>query len=54
MQASCPHCEAPLNCRPKFCPECGGKLEATKFCQECGAKMSPNAKFCGECGAKTE
>lgn len=54
IQASCPHCEAPLNGRPKFCPECGGKLEATKFCQECGAKMSPNAKFCGECGAKTE
>lgn len=52
VRAACPHCSAPLDGTPKFCPECGEKIQAEKFCSECGAKLAAGAKFCPECGAK--
>jgi hypothetical protein len=54
IQAVCPHCAAALHGRPKFCPECGGKLQQAAHCTECGSKLNPGAKFCGECGAKAQ
>jgi len=50
--ASCPHCEAPLPKKMKFCPECGGPIAQEAKCPECGAKAQPGMKFCGDCGAK--
>ncbi|MFZ6029146.1 MAG: zinc ribbon domain-containing protein [Chloroflexota bacterium] len=52
VRASCPHCNAPLDGTPKFCPECGQKIQAEKFCVECGTKLAAAAKFCPECGTK--
>jgi membrane protease subunit (stomatin/prohibitin family) len=45
----CPSCGKPVVGSPKFCPECGGKLE--RKCVACGADLG-GAKFCPECGAK--
>jgi hypothetical protein len=52
VRAACPHCNAPLDGAPKFCPECGGKIQSEKFCAECGAKLTAGVKFCPECGTK--
>lgn len=46
----CPHCNAKLSKKQKFCPECGNKLAPT--CPKCGAEIAKNAKFCPECGEK--
>jgi DNA-directed RNA polymerase subunit M/transcription elongation factor TFIIS len=54
VKAACPNCNAPLAGTPKFCPECGAKIDAAKHCTECGAKLTPGAKFCPECGTKAE
>ena len=50
--ASCPHCEAPLAAKVKFCPECGKEIATANNCTNCGAKMEKDAKFCGSCGTK--
>lgn len=52
VRATCPNCNAPLDGKVKFCPECGTKISAQAHCTECGAKLTPGSKFCGECGAK--
>jgi predicted amidophosphoribosyltransferase len=52
VKASCPNCNAPLSGTPKFCPECGYKIEIARHCTECGAKLNPGVKFCPECGTK--
>jgi len=54
VRATCPQCNAPLDGKPKFCPECGAAISAEKFCTGCGAKLKPGAKFCADCGAKQE
>jgi hypothetical protein len=54
VKAACPSCNAPLSGTPKFCPECGAKIETAKHCTECGVKLNPGAKFCPECGTKVE
>jgi membrane protease subunit (stomatin/prohibitin family) len=54
VRAACPNCNAPLSGTPKFCPECGAKIDTAKHCTECGAKLTPGAKFCPECGTKAE
>lgn len=47
---TCPNCNAVLHGNPKFCPDCGQKLELV--CPDCGTKVKPSAKFCPECGRK--
>lgn len=47
---TCPNCHAVLHGNPKFCPECGQKLN--QVCPDCGTEVKPNAKFCPECGRK--
>ena len=47
--AACPACGKPVAGSPKFCPECGAKME--RKCSVCGADLG-NGKFCPECGAK--
>ena len=54
VRATCPKCNAPLEGKPKFCPECGAAISADKFCTSCGKKIPAGVKFCGECGAKQE
>src|SRR5438270_13928982 len=53
----CPKCGAANVGSPKFCNECGAKLEvasATVPSVTCGAHLQAGAKFCNECGAKQE
>ena len=53
----CPKCGAANVGSPKFCNECGAKLEVaseTVPCVKCGAQLQAGAKFCNECGAKQE
>lgn len=50
--ASCPHCEAPLASKVKFCPECGKEIATEAKCASCGNKLERGQKFCGSCGAK--
>jgi hypothetical protein len=52
--ASCPHCEAPLPKKVKFCPNCGKEVLAKAACTNCGEKLEPGVKFCANCGAKVE
>ncbi len=52
--ATCPHCEAPLAKKVKFCPECGQAIDQKSACANCGAALEANAKFCPECGTKVE
>ena len=54
VRATCPKCNAPLDGKPKFCPECGAAISAEKFCVNCGKKLAAGAKFCAECGTKQE
>jgi len=53
-RATCPHCNAPLAEKTKFCPECGGRIDEEKHCTECGAMLKPGMKFCADCGHKVE
>src|SRR4051812_21397794 len=42
---------------PKFCNECGAKMEVTSEtvpCVKCGESLPAGAKFCNHCGAKQE
>ena len=48
----CPSCNAEINAKAKFCPECGKAIPTKKFCSNCGAELSSSAKFCPECGEK--
>lgn len=50
--ASCPHCEAPLASKVKFCPECGKEIAQEAKCGSCGNKLERGQKFCSSCGAK--
>jgi membrane protease subunit (stomatin/prohibitin family) len=54
VRATCPKCNAPLEGKVKFCPECGASIQAEKFCSNCGGKLKADAKFCAECGTKQE
>jgi len=54
VRAACPKCNAPLDGKPKFCPECGAAISTEKFCTNCGKKLLAGAKFCAECGTKQE
>jgi RNA polymerase subunit RPABC4/transcription elongation factor Spt4/cell division protein FtsL len=50
----CPSCGAQVGPGKKFCPECGGKLDAapaSKACASCGAQIPADVKFCPECGS---
>jgi len=51
-RATCPECEAPLQKKVKFCPECGAQVARKSHCAGCGAEIPPAAKFCPECGAQ--
>jgi membrane protease subunit (stomatin/prohibitin family) len=54
--STCPKCGAANVGSPKFCNECGSKMEAVagQPCIKCGEKLRPGAKFCGECGSTQE
>lgn len=49
-KVACPHCSASIS-GGKFCPECGGNLQAASECTNCGTTLE-GAKFCPECGQK--
>ena len=53
-EISCPNCGVKLGSNPKFCPECGNKIEIKQpaFCTQCGQALSAGSKFCANCGAK--
>ncbi|MBI5527462.1 MAG: SPFH domain-containing protein [Deltaproteobacteria bacterium] len=47
---TCPSCKKPVPAA-KFCPECGGKMEADKpKCPKCQGEVAPGVKFCPNCG----
>jgi hypothetical protein len=52
----CPHCQAVMRQKLKFCGECGGQMEAKQepaegtVCPHCSATFEQPMKFCGECG----
>ena len=46
---SCPHCQASISDKAKFCPECGNAI-ALPRCSNCGTENTRGAKFCAECG----
>lgn len=46
----CPECGGRVEAGAKFCPECGTRLASV--CPECGAGVDSSAKFCPECGKK--
>jgi membrane protease subunit (stomatin/prohibitin family) len=53
----CPKCGAANAGMPKFCNECGAKMEVaseTVPCVKCGESLPVGAKFCNHCGAKQE
>ena len=54
IRAGCPKCNAPLEGKVKFCPECGANIAEKTTCTNCNAKLTPGTKFCPECGTKTE
>lgn len=50
---NCPHCDASINVKAKFCDECGKAVQKQKVpCISCQAEINEDAKFCGECGTK--
>lgn len=54
---TCPKCGAANTGAPKFCNDCGTKMEvaaASVPCIKCGARLREGAKFCNECGSKQE
>lgn len=49
----CPACKKAV-AAAKFCPECGGRMEAAKpTCAKCQGEMAAGAKFCPNCGTPT-
>ena len=49
---ACQHCGTVSN--SKFCPECGGPMNAKLHCKACSTELEGQPKFCKECGAKIE
>jgi len=49
----CPSCKASVS-PGKFCASCGTALPAAgpRFCPDCGGELQANAKFCPGCGKK--
>ena len=57
----CPSCGTTNSEGPKFCQNCGNKLEipaptepGKRFCSACGTEVAPGVKFCPQCGQKME
>ena len=44
----CPKCQFDNPMDPKYCSECGGKLEIV--CVRCNKSNPPGSKFCNACG----
>jgi len=45
---ACPQCQHPNPPTPKFCNNCGARLEVG--CPACGHRNAPGSRFCNECG----
>lgn len=46
----CPHCDARIETDARYCPRCGGVLEAAVRCPACGAATQAGNRFCAKCG----
>jgi hypothetical protein len=49
MSLLCPHCESPVDHRPRYCPNCGSSL--WRRCWNCDNDSFGVDKYCDECGA---
>ncbi len=63
---TCPQCNAELEDKVMFCPNCGAKqaveevkvepetVEVKNTCKNCGVELDKGAIFCSNCGTKAE
>ena len=48
----CPSCRNEIAAGSPFCPQCGGRLRATKTCRACRNQAGSDDTLCPKCGEK--
>ena len=46
----CPHCQADISEKAKFCRKCGKPLQTEIVCSHCKHRNSTDSEFCEQCG----
>ncbi|MGR8930103.1 MAG: zinc ribbon domain-containing protein [Gammaproteobacteria bacterium] len=50
-KSSCPHCQAEISAKARFCDKCGHKMPEAHYCPECGVMVGNDQNYCRDCGA---